>query len=406
MYDWKAKRWKAECEDETLIRWCRESYNQENAEAQFLLADSMLAEAESGRRNADAVWLMQKAANAGNVQALYAMGQMFHSGWGVHKDKKAAVAWYEKAAAAGSMQAREALLGIRRSRRRLIGGIGISVAAVLAAAVILVIVFDRLKGFRGNSQSGEQSRAEVLVGENTELRETVTFEEFEEEVRRILEEYDDELVVSGKRSTNRLILKFEGTTLDLTNFLAERVIARENNMVVIQFCSEEEAERCLEALRKNKSVLYVETDEYSIGIQDTMQGESAGEDEAAYPEVFFNGYSYNSWGASDLELDQLAEWLAPLTRQRSVTVAVMDTGVQPNTETKDRILEGIDVVIGGNGWTDYDGHGTHVSGIILDCTQGLEVYIYCRSAYLGYMTRSLPWHTVQGLNMQSVRRRM
>lgn len=62
---------------------------------------------------------------------------------------------------------------------------------------------------------------------------------------------------------------------------------------------------------------------------------------------------------------------------QSVTVAVIDSGVSPCSETEDRILDGFDFVEKNNTNGHYDayGHDTHVAGTILDCTRGLEVNI-------------------------------
>ena len=74
-------------------------------------------------------------------------------------------------------------------------------------------------------------------------------------------------------------------------------------------------------------------------------------------------------------LDRLAAYLSANAVQQSATVAVLDSGVMPAEETSDRILSGTDVVMGGDGRSDLMGHGTHVSGTILDCTRGLDVKI-------------------------------
>jgi membrane-anchored mycosin MYCP len=54
----------------------------------------------------------------------------------------------------------------------------------------------------------------------------------------------------------------------------------------------------------------------------------------------------------------------PLTRGAGVVVAVVDTGVQPGNLLADDVLPGTDVVNGGAGAADCDGHGTMVAGLI------------------------------------------
>lgn len=358
MYDWKQKCWTAECTDESVLNQCRESLLSDDTKGYYLLADSLLARADSGKETAQAVWMMEEAAKAGDAQAAFAMGQMFHAGWAVRRDQKKAVQWYQKAAGLGSSEAETVLARLRRRRLRRFLGI---VCAVLLLAVVLFLAV-------WASENGEGGR--VLVGKDTELSKTATYEEFEAEIEKLISEYDDELVISGQRSTNRLILRFEGNVLDLSDFLADRVIARENHIVVLQFSTEEEAQRCLEELKKAEEILYIEEDSYSdyLNLAEQDSGQA----------VSISGQSssgYYSWGAQDLELDQYAAWLAAETAGQSVTVAVVDSGVQVHDETAGRILEGWDYFGDSSGQTDLNGHGTHVSGIILDCTQGLEVMI-------------------------------
>ena len=161
------------------------------------------------------------------------------------KERKWIFSRKEEKTGAGDKEAKKALRKLRRRKVLWIAG-----AAVILLAILLALFFmfppltEKPSAKKENSEDSireeTDSRGNVLVGENTELEETDTLEEFNESIRKLTEEYDDELVIAGERSTNRLILHFDGEELDLTTFLADRVIARENRMVVIQFASEEE----------------------------------------------------------------------------------------------------------------------------------------------------------------------
>ncbi len=356
MYDKKIRAWVCEPQDEAVLNWCREEFNRENPEAMFLLANQMLCEGKSGKQSAEAVYLMESAAKAGHAQSMCAMGQMFAYGWAVHRDEKMAMEWFAQAAEAGSEQAAQEIAAVKRRKRN---RVLIGIAAVLAGALAVVGI-----AFFPALFSNEPKPLVILVHEDTSLTQTTTIEDFSKEVQGLMADYDDALVVSGQRSTNRLILRFEGAKLDLTGFLADHVIARENNLIVIQFADEAEAQRCLDELSKLTGIVFVEMDEYTI------------ESHAALPTEQTQAVaSYYTWGAEAMELDLLAEHLAPLHENEGVVVAVVDTGVEPHPETANRILEGLDVVTGSNGWIDYDGHGSHVGGTILDCTQGLNVFV-------------------------------
>lgn len=357
MYDKKIRGWVSPPQEETVLNWCRESFNQDNPDATFLLADHMLCEGKAGKQSAEAVYLMESAAKLGHAQAMCAMGQMFAYGWAVHRDEKMAMEWFRLAAEAGSEQAAQEIAAVkRRKRNRLLSAIG---AALLCVAAVLVFVCMPWLF------TGEPRPLTILVHEDTSLTKTTTIEDFSKEVQGLVADYDDELVVSGQRSTNRLILRFEGGRLDLSGFLADHVIARENNLIVIQFADEAEAQRCLDELSKLTGIVFVEMDEYTI--ESHSEVPAAEQTEAIA--------SYYTWGAEAMQMDLFAEYLAPLHEDDAVVVAVVDTGVEPHPETADRILEGLDVVTGGNGWVDYDGHGSHVGGTILDCTQGLNVFV-------------------------------
>lgn len=377
MYNTSQKCWVSGGYDETVLLWCRESFNRDNPEALFTLADHMLAQAAKGKQTADAVYLMQRSAELGYARGALAMGQMFQYGWAVHRSAKAAQEWYEKAAALGSGEA-AALL---ERRRQLLA----AVLSIVGAAAVVVGI-----GLFLHLSAGPQG---ILVGEGTTLIAPATMEEFNQALEQLIEEYDDELVISGMRSTNRLLLKFDGDGIDLTRFPAATVIADEDNYLVIQFTSEEEAQRCLEAMRAMGSVLFADMDEYSVSIDSPAPHRSSG---VPYTSPY-TGDVYYTWGVEYLGLDQLATWLK--TQQTvPVTVAVLDTGSEPCDKNRHRYLEGADMdQPDRKGWVDEDGHGTHVAGTIIDCTWGLDVSILPVQVFKGGSAPTS--YIVQGLKL-------
>ena len=98
------------------------------------------------------------------------------------------------------------------------------------------------------------------------------------------------------------------------------------------------------------------------------------EDEQAVQDLRNN--TSHSWGVSAIEADSFAEYVADRT-QGSVTVAVIDTGVDATHPfLSDRVLSnGYDFSNQSSNQFDASGHGTHVAGIIVDSTPGLDVYI-------------------------------
>ena len=87
------------------------------------------------------------------------------------------------------------------------------------------------------------------------------------------------------------------------------------------------------------------------------------------------GIEYNSWGVYTLGFNEFAPKLTDYTT--TVKVAVIDCGVDMDHPfLKDRLTsDGYDFIDHDYYPNDKDGHGTHVAGIIADCTRGLNVQI-------------------------------
>ena len=85
MYNRQWRAWQSAEYDEARLLWCRESFNRENPEALFTLADAALGKAGKGKETAEAVYNMEKAAKLGHAQAALAMGELFQYGWAVHR---------------------------------------------------------------------------------------------------------------------------------------------------------------------------------------------------------------------------------------------------------------------------------------------------------------------------------
>lgn len=364
MYKKEIGCWKSDSYEESILAWCQEGYNKENPEAMFILADTMLQDAGKGKKTADAVYLMEKAAKLGHARAALAMGQMFQYGWAVSRSKKSALMWYEKAAALGDLEAAALLAALKRQKRRQLIVSIVSVVLVICMACAAVLWMQQLRPVTG-----------ILVHEDTELLQTTDLLEFTSALNELVAKYDDELVISGQRGSNRLLLRFEGEGIDLSDFPAAVVIDNGENFLVVQFDSEEEAQRCLDMLKQTKGILFVEEDSYGITATEIITAADLKSTGVPYKSSY-TGENYYSWGVEYLGYDRLVAWL--MTQQTTpVTVAVLDTGSEPCQENAHCYLSGYDTIDPSNnhGWADWDGHGTHVAGTIIDCTWGLDVSI-------------------------------
>lgn len=360
MYNRKWKAWESAKTTEALLLWCKESFNRENPEALFLLADAELGKADHGKETADAVYRMERAAKLGYVPAELAMGQLFQYGWAVHRNVKKAKEWYEKAAASGNAEAQTYLEALRKAKIRRVFAFA-TVFLFCAAAIFCVWTLTSNAAPDG-----------VIVHEDTILLTPISTEEFQQALNQLVTQYDDELVVSGQRSSNRLLLMFEGTGVDLSDFPAAVVIADQDNYLVVQFATEEEAQRCLDFLQTMDNVLFANMDAY-LALQDAQTDVHT---TTGIPYVSpYSGEAYYSWGVEYMGLDRLSAWVRTLQTE-TVTVAVLDTGFEPCDENRAYYLDGIDLNDpSANAWTDDDGHGTHVAGTIIDCVWGLNVQI-------------------------------
>lgn len=368
MFDSKARKWRADCENEDLLRWSREPANADQPEAQFLRADALLEKNARGGDVAEAVELMESAAKQEYPQAMFAMGQMYYWGWAVHKNRALALEWYRKAAQRNYLPAQKELEQLKRRRIINITSVCAAVVVLIALAVGVVYTLSGMSGMRV-----------IRVHEDTELVEPPSFEEFMGEVSQLIAQYDDDLVISGQVSTNRLLLQLDGNKLDLRNFLADKVVARDDNFIIIQFATEEEAQRCLEALQKQEGIVFVEFDQY-----DTLSDEVREQDStlpiitSEKPE---NGH-HNSWGIVDMGIDQLRDYVAANYPNNVVEVAVIDSGISAYVEGLSQIVENFNIVTMQNGSVP-DHHGTHVTGTVWEGVLGTNTQIHCLDVFNG-----------------------
>jgi len=363
MYNKKTHCWQSDSYDEAILKWAHAEENKNDPLAMFIIADTLLVTAERGRGNIDAVYFAETAAKAGNPRAALAMAQMFHYGWGVHQNKKTAREWYLKAAELGESEAIKYLNDLKKRKKK---KLFISIASVvLAIAVIVASVFIIPDLFM---------RKGIRVNENTAYKEHTDMLDLALDVNELKTLYDDEEIQSGNKKANRLLLQFEGEYLDLSDFDAVCVIKDADGMVIVQFKTFEETERCYEYLKGLDGVVAISIDQYNALRKTIATPNDLTSTKIPYTSPHTR-YTYLSWGVEYMGMDILAGW-AMKNNPNSVLVAVLDTGCEPNEETISRYVEGFDFVDPTvSQFYDHDGHGTHVAGTIFDATRGLDVSI-------------------------------
>ena len=194
---------------------------------------------------------------------------------------------------------------------------------------------------------------------------------FEKELVLMTAEYDKEVTQRQAESnpylSERLILKSADPNLDPDEYGAVDAIQDRNGTYILQFESPGEARAAAHALSRKDSTIYVEPDGY----------------------LFACGFSTvldeNLWGSSAnvIGADQYAQSLAGSTG--TVEVAVLDTGI---SFTSPKLAGKLDTARAMS-FATYEGdllnvdqsqdsstetkarHGTHVAGVIAQCTESL-----------------------------------
>ena len=165
--------------------------------------------------------------------------------------------------------------------------------------------------------------------------------------------------VNGLQSTDeyasmRLIVRTK-KKVSFKKYKPKQIIGGAGNLYFLQFRSISACKMAAKKIKKLKSVVYVEPDRV-VGVNSVKKTSSL------------------SWGVANTGLAELAEYVASVT-SAEMRVAVIDTGVYNHPFLKDRLVKGVDTYENSKSTMDRNGHGTHIAGIITDCTPGLNVKI-------------------------------
>ena len=183
--------------------------------------------------------------------------------------------------------------------------------------------------------------------------------------------YDIEVTDAGISITDpyqlkRLIVETkDGKKISPKSYGAVDYVVK-GNTYILQFGTEKDTKAAYEKLSGAKKIEYVEVDRLISMIE---------------PESVLNADAYGlygsnaDWNVSMLGSDQLAERIREAGIERSVTVAVVDTGIDYNHNylSGKIVSKGYDFI--NNDYDAYDdnGHGTHVAGIIVNTVSGANV---------------------------------
>ncbi len=205
----------------------------------------------------------------------------------------------------------------------------------------------------------------------TEYTQASTEEEYIEECARLFDESVNNDSFNSAEALNdpyymgRLIVTCDDYSLiDFDKYEAKEVVFGTDGTVVLQFENRDKAEECAKILETLSTVeavtadAYLEMEDYEVEPIPSLNNEP-------------------DWGVKYINADKYSYYLKNTTKDKSVTVAVLDTGIDMDHPYLTNIISKGGVNYTGTGKTPEDdqGHGTHVSGIIKQCTEGLNINI-------------------------------
>jgi sRNA-binding carbon storage regulator CsrA len=171
-----------------------------------------------------------------------------------------------------------------------------------------------------------------------------------------------EITLTRDFQTKRIIVK-TNSNVSFCNLGAETMVSGRDGIHVLQFSSINDAKEAHNVLNGMNGVVYIEPDIYIPFINAISTAVETVADTV-----------HKSWGVEKIGADKYAAYLVKTNKATPVTVAVLDTGVDPNHPfLNGRVRnDGINTIDGGTNTSDIDGHGTHVAGTIIDCTPNLN----------------------------------
>lgn len=184
--------------------------------------------------------------------------------------------------------------------------------------------------------------------------------EFAVQTAKIIGEYDRQ--AENPSENSRIIGRALSYDFDFCSYGAEKGVIGKDGRFFLQFKNENSAQKCLDALNSDPDIAYAEPDGV-ISVSSDEAEPSGGN---------------LSWGVEAIGADKYSEHLSKSETDRSVTVAVIDSGIASIDYLKGRIVDGYDFVDNDadpSGDTSTDSHGTFIASIIADCTKDAPIYI-------------------------------
>ena len=163
--------------------------------------------------------------------------------------------------------------------------------------------------------------------------------------------------------TKSLLLK---TTYEIEDtYGAIRIEELMENMYVLEYETEEQTQRAYQELKKDDKIEYIVPD------QEYETKNDIDKKIIYYKDI--NGEIFASWAGTSMGLDILQDKINQKTEVPTITIAVLDSGLDLNhIVITEKYLSNIsenryNAIDRGTDITDENGHGTFMTGAILDC---------------------------------------
>ncbi len=167
----------------------------------------------------------------------------------------------------------------------------------------------------------------------------------------------------AEQISDRLLIVSKGNPLDFKFDGMSEAVSNGSDLYVFQFDTKYNAKKAFKVLSSDP---YIESVEYDRIVK------------TANSKVYeTNNYDiegkekHYSWGVEKMGFDEYSEYINTIDHGQ-ITVAVVDSGIDSTHKIfGSRLTAGYDFVNNDTLPEDEQGHGTHVSGIIVDCTKNV-----------------------------------